>query len=137
MTAVLGGHAALSALSTGAVTPQVKAGKIRVLASSGDKRLPTFPDTPLLKELGYDCEVYLWTGLFVLKDVPAPIVKTLRAATQKAVQDEEFVKASAKMQMPPAYLDADEFKTWWDKDTEMLVNAIRRMPKPDSKPAAK
>ena len=39
MTAVLGGHAALSALSTGAVTPQVKAGKIRVLASTGDKRL--------------------------------------------------------------------------------------------------
>ena len=75
--------------------------------------------------------------MFVLKDVPAPIVKTLRAATQKAVQDEEFVKASAKMQMPPAYLDADEFKTWWDKDTEMLVNAIRRMPKPDPKPAAK
>ena len=137
MTAVLGGHAALSALSTGAVTPQVKAGKIRVLASSGDKRLSTFPDTPILKELGYDCEVYLWTGLFVHKDVPAPIVKTLRAAAQKAVQDEEFVKASAKMQMPPAYLDADEFRTWWDKDTEMLVNAIRRMPKPDPKPAAK
>jgi hypothetical protein len=41
------------------------------------------------------------------------------------------------MQMPPAYLDADDFKKWWDKDTEMLVAAIRRMPKPDSKPAAK
>ena len=137
MTAVLGGHAALSALSTGAVTPQVKAGKVRVLASSGDKRLPSFPDIPTLKELGYDAEVYLWTGLFVHKDVPGPIVKTLRAAAQKAVHDEEFVKASAKMQMPPAYQDADEFKAWWDKDTEMLVAAIRRMPKPDPKPAAK
>ena len=137
MAAVLGNHAALSALSTGAVTPQVKAGKVRVLASTGDKRLPSFPDTPTAKELGYDCEVYLWTGLFVLKDVPGPIVKTLRAAAQRAVKDEEFVKASDKMQMPPAYLDADEFKTWWDKDTEMLVAAIRRMPKPDPKPAAK
>ena len=137
MTAVLGGHAALSARATGAVPPQVKAGKLRVLASSGDKRLPSFPDTPTLKELGYDCEVYLWTGLFVHKDVPAHIVKTLRTATQKAVQDEEFVKASMKMQMPPAYQDAEEFKAWWDKDTEMLVAAIRRMPKPDPKPAAK
>ena len=137
MTAVLGGHAALSALSTGAVTPQVKAGKIRVLASTGDKRLQSFPDVPILKELGYDAECYLWTGLFVHKDVPGHIVKTLRTATQKAVQDEEFVKASMKMQMPPAYQDADEFKTWWDKDTEMLVSAIRRMPKPDPKPAAK
>ena len=29
--------------------------------------------------------------------------------------------------MPPAYQDAAEFKTWWDKDTEMLAAAIRRM----------
>jgi tripartite-type tricarboxylate transporter receptor subunit TctC len=133
MNAVLGGHAALSALSTGAVTPQVKAGKIRVLASSGDKRLPAFPDTPTLKELGYDVEVYLWTGLFAPKDVPAAAIKVLRTAVGQAVKDPEFIKASAKMQMPTAYLDADDFKAWWDKDTEMLVNAIRKMPKPEPK----
>jgi tripartite-type tricarboxylate transporter receptor subunit TctC len=49
MTAVLGGHATLSALSTGAVTPQVKAGKVRVLANSGNKRLEAFPDVPTLQ----------------------------------------------------------------------------------------
>ena len=47
--------------------------------------------------------------------------------------DPEFLAASEKMQMPPAYQDADEFKAWWDKDTEMLAAAIRRMPKPDAK----
>jgi tripartite-type tricarboxylate transporter receptor subunit TctC len=130
MTAVLGGHATLSALSTGAVTPQVKAGKVRVLASSGVKRLEAFPDVPTLKELGYDVEVYLWTGLFAPKDVPAPVIKTLRDAVRQAVQDDEFKAASEKMQMPPAYQDADEFKAWWDKDTEMLAAAIRRMGKP-------
>jgi tripartite-type tricarboxylate transporter receptor subunit TctC len=137
LTAVLGGHAALSAISTGAATPQVKAGKLRILASTGARRLPSFPDTPTLKELGYDAEVYLWTGIFVRKEVPADIVKTLRGAIAKAVQDSEFIGASTKMQMPPAYLDADEFKSFWDKDTEMLVAAIGRMPKPDPKPAAK
>ncbi|HSE95804.1 MAG TPA: tripartite tricarboxylate transporter substrate binding protein [Methylomirabilota bacterium] len=130
MTAVLGGHATLSALSTGAVTPQVKAGKVRVLANSGAKRLEAFPDVPTLKELGYDVEVYLWTGLFAPKDVPAPVLKTIRDAVRRAVQDDEFKAASEKMQMPPAYQDADEFKAWWDKDTEMLANAIRRMGKP-------
>ena len=40
---------------------------------------------------------------------------------RQAVQDPEFKAASEKMQMPPAYQDADEFKTWWDKDTEMLA----------------
>jgi len=133
MAAVLGGHASLSMLSTGGVTPQAKAGKIRVLANSGAERLPAFPEVPTLKELGYDMEVYLWTGLFAPKDVPPHALKTLRTAVRQVVQDAEFSKASEKMQMPPAYLDAPEFKTWWDKDTEMLVSAIRRMPKPDAK----
>jgi len=133
MAAVLGGHASLSALSTGAVTPQAKAGKVRVLANSGATRLPAFPEVPTLKELGYDAEVYLWTGLFAPKDVPPHALKTLRTAVGQVVQDAEFTKAAEKMQMPPAYLDAPEFKTWWDKDTEMLVSAIRNMPKPDAK----
>jgi tripartite-type tricarboxylate transporter receptor subunit TctC len=133
MAAVLGGHSSLSALSTGATSPQLKAGKIRVLANSGAKRLAAFPDVPTLKELGYDAEVYLWTGLFVPKGVPDPVLKTLRSAVQRAVHDAEFIQASDKMQMPPAYLDADAFKPWWDRDAEMLAAAISRMPKPDAK----
>lgn len=129
MAAVLGGHAAVAMLSTGAVSPQVKGGKARVLANSGATRLAAFPEIPTLKELGYDAEVYLWTGLFVPKDVPADVLKTLRDATRQAVQDPEFKAASEKMQMPPAYLDADQFKVWWDKDSEMLAAAIRRMGK--------
>ncbi|HEY7678015.1 MAG TPA: tripartite tricarboxylate transporter substrate binding protein, partial [Candidatus Methylomirabilis sp.] len=133
MTAVLGGHAALAALSTGAVAPQAKAGMVRVLANSGAKRLAAFPEVPTLKELGYDVEVYLWTGLFAPKDVPAHALKTLRDATRQAVQDAEFKAASEKMQMPPAYQDADEFKAWWDKDSEMLAAAIKRIGKMEAK----
>lgn len=133
LAALLGGHSSVSGISTGATTPQLKAGKLRVLANTGAKRLGAFPDVPTLKELGYDAEVYLWTGLFAPKDVPADVLKTLRSAVRQAAADPEFVKASTKMQMPPAYLDADEFKPWWDKDAEMLAAAIRRMPKPDAK----
>lgn len=133
MTALLGGHAFVSALSTGAVSPQAQAGKLRVLANSGAKRLAAFPDTPTLKEIGYDMEVYLWTGMFVRREVPPEVVKTIRAAVRQAVQDPEFVKASHKMQMPPDYLDAPEFKTWWDKDSAMLAKAIQSIPPLESK----
>lgn len=133
MTALVGGHAYVTALSTGAVSPQAKAGKLRVLANSGNRRLGAFPNVPTLKELGYDVEVYLWVGLFAPKGVPDNVLATLGRAVKQAVADAEFTTASAKMEMPPAYQDAVEFRKWWDKDTQMLATAIQRMPKLEAK----
>lgn len=133
MTAIVAGHAFVSALSTGAVTPQAKAGKLRVLANTGANRLAAFPQTPTLKELGYDMEVYLWVGMFARKEVPAHALDVIRKAVKQAVADPQFTNASMKMQMPPDYLDAPEFQTFWDKDCERLAGAIRRIPPPDAK----
>jgi tripartite-type tricarboxylate transporter receptor subunit TctC len=133
MTAIVGGHAFVSALSTGAVTPQAKAGKLRVIANTGASRLAAFPDTPTMKELGYDMEVYLWVGMFARKEVPAPALDVIRKAVKQAVTDPQFTEASMKMQMPPAYLDAPEFQKWWDNDCARLASAIRRIPPPDTK----
>jgi tripartite-type tricarboxylate transporter receptor subunit TctC len=133
MTALIGGHAFVTALSTGAVTPQANAGKVRILASTGATRLAAYPKIPTLKELGYDAEVYLWTGLFAPKGVPDSALNILGKAVKQAVEDPAFRSASEKMQMPPAYLDAVAFKKWWDKDTDMLAAAIRRIPQPDAK----
>jgi tripartite-type tricarboxylate transporter receptor subunit TctC len=133
MTAIVAGHAFVSALSTGAVTPQARAGKLRVLASTGLARLPAFPDVPTMKELGYDVEVYLWVGMFARKEVPAHALAVVRKALKEAVADPQFVGASMKMQMPPAYMDADEFQKWWDRDCERMAEAIRRIPPPEAK----
>jgi tripartite-type tricarboxylate transporter receptor subunit TctC len=130
MTAIVGGQAFVSALSTGAVTPMAKAGKLRILANTGAKRLAAYPEIPTLKELGYDVEVYLWVGLFARKEVPAHALDVIRKALKQAVQDPTFSNASMKMQMPPDYLDAAEFQKWWDSDCERLAGAIRRIPVP-------
>jgi tripartite-type tricarboxylate transporter receptor subunit TctC len=128
MTAIVGGQAFVSALSTGAVTPMASAGKLRVLANTGAKRLAAYPDLPTMKELGYDMEVYLWVGMFARREVPAPVLGVIRNAVKEAVTNPQFVNASMKMQMPPDYLDAPEFQTWWDKDCERLAGAIRSIP---------
>ena len=133
MTAIVAGHAFVSSLSTGAVAPQAKAGKLRLLANTGAKRLAAFPDIPTLKELGYDVEVYLWVGMFARKEVPAHALDVIRKAVKQAVTDPQFTNASMKMQMPPDYMDAPEFQPWWDKDCERLAGAIRRIPPPAAK----
>lgn len=132
MTAVLGGHAALWASPPALAAPHLKAGKIRGLATWGATRLAAFPEIPTMRELGYDVEYYLWAGLFAPKNVPAHVVKVLREATRQVVQDPEFRSAMGKIQTPIAYLDADEFREWWDRDAQILAGVIKRIGKIES-----
>ena len=133
MTAVLGGHAAMWASPPALAVPHLKAGKIRGLATWGATRLAAFPEIPTMKQLGYDVEYYLWTGLFAPKNVPANAVKVLRDATRQAAQDREFRNAMEKIQTPIAYQDADEFRAWWERDAQILARVIKQIGKIESK----
>jgi tripartite-type tricarboxylate transporter receptor subunit TctC len=132
-TAVLGGHAQLWASPPALAAPHIEAGKMRALATWGATRLAAFPGVPTLKELGYDIEYYIWTGLFAPRGVPAPIVQTLRDATRKAVEDPEFRSAMEKAKTPIAYQDADEFKAFWDRDAQRIAAVIQFIGKTEAK----
>jgi len=132
-TAVLGKHAALWASPPALAIPHVKAGKLRALATWGATRLAALPEVPTLKELGHDVEYYLWAGLFAPRGIPPAVLKTLRDGTRQAVQDPEFKSAMEKIQTPIAYQDADEFKTWWDRDAAILADVVKKIGRVDSK----
>jgi tripartite-type tricarboxylate transporter receptor subunit TctC len=125
--AVLGGHAAMWASPPALALPHVKAGKLRPLATWGATRLASFPDVPTLRELGYDLEYYIWTGLFAPRGTPAGVVQTLREATRRAVQESDFRSAMEKAQTPIAYQDADDFRAFWDADAARLAAVIRKI----------
>jgi tripartite-type tricarboxylate transporter receptor subunit TctC len=132
-TAVLGNHAQLWTSPPGVASPHLKAGKLRALATFGATRHPNFPDVPTLKEVGYDVEYYLWTGLFAPKNLPPHVTKILREAVRKGVQEPEFKSAMDKIQTPIAYQDADEFNAWWAEDARRLALVIQRMGKVEAK----
>ena len=132
-TAVLGGHAQLWASPPALAAPHVEAGKMRALATWGATRLAAFPDVPTLKELGYDIEYYIWTGLFAPKAVPANVIQALRDATRRAMQDDEFKAAMEKAKTPIAYQDADEFKAFWDADAKRIAAVIQFIGKTEAK----
>jgi tripartite-type tricarboxylate transporter receptor subunit TctC len=110
--------------------PHIKAGKLRVLANWGAKRLAALPDVPTMKELGYkDVEFYIWSGFFAPAATPPAAIKILREATAKAVQAPEFKSSMEKMDTPIYYLDAPEFQKFWDEDAERLIKAVRNIGK--------
>ncbi len=133
VTALLGGQVEALASGPSAVIGQLKGGKLRALASWGEKRLASLPEVPTFRELGYNAEFYIWSGLFAPAGTPGPVLQTLRNAARRAVEDPDFKNAMAKIETPVYYLDAPDFQKFWDKDARRLAEAVQRIGKVEDK----
>ena len=133
VTALLGGQVEALASGPSAAIGQIKAGKMRALASWGDKRLPSMPEVPTFKELGLDAEFYIWSGVFAPAGTPAPVMQRLRDAVRQAVNDPEFKATMAKIETPVSYLDAPEFAKFWDTDARRLATALEKIGRVEEK----
>lgn len=129
LAALLGGQVHALASGPAPAAAQMKAGKVRALASWSDKRLPLLPDVPTFKELGYDAEFYIWSGVFAPAKTPTPVLDRLRAAVREAATSAEFKAAMDKVQTPVNYLDAPAFRSYWEKDAARLKTALEKIGK--------
>ena len=133
ITTLLGGHVEMTAGGPAAITSHVKAGKLRPIVSWGAERHPNYPAVPTFKESGYDVVYYIWAGMFAPKGVPEANMKVLREAVRKAVADPEFKAAMDKVNSPVHYLDAPEFRKYWDADAKRLAAAVKVIGKQEDK----
>src|SRR5688572_18809618 len=133
LTALLGGQVHALASGPAPAVGQIKAGKMRALASWSTERLPLMPDVPTFKELGYDAEFYIWSGVFAPGATPTPIVDRLRNSVREAATSAEFKGAMEKVQTPVNYLDAPAFRTYWEKDAARLKVALEKIGKIEEK----
>jgi tripartite-type tricarboxylate transporter receptor subunit TctC len=132
--ALLGGQVHALASGPAAVIGQIKGGKMRALAGWGDKRLPSMPDLPTFKELGFkDVEFYIWSGVFVPAATPAPIQAKLRDAVRAAATDPQFVSAMTKAETPIQYMDAPQFRDFLARDAARLKLAVEKIGRVDDK----
>ena len=133
VTALLGGQVEALASGPAAAIGQIKGGKMRALASWSTERLKLLPEIPTFKELGYDAEFYIWTGIFVPAATPAPIISRLRETVRAAATSPEFAATMEKVSTPVAYLDAPEFAKYWERDAARLKSAVEKIGKVEEK----
>jgi len=125
ITAILGNNAQATTQTVSATLAHVRSGRLRPLALFSATRSRVLPDTPTLKELGYDVEYYLWVGLFAPKGTPAPIVSTLRNTINKAAHSDSFTAALVNVGLDLAYLDGPDFAAFWDAEIKRIEEAVR------------
>ena len=133
VTALLGGQVDALASGPGPVVQHIKAGKLRALASWGDKRHPALPEVPTLRELGIDNEFYIWAGLLAPAGTPEPVIRQLREAVRQAVADPQFRQVMEASGQPIAYLDQAEFRAFFDRDAKKMADVVQKIGKVDGK----
>jgi len=89
-TAVLGGQVQALFGALPPLLPHVQTGRVRALAISSAKRLPSVPDVPTVAESGFPgFDMTLWLGFFAPKGTPAAAVKRLESELVKVAQLED------------------------------------------------
>lgn len=127
LQSVLGGHVDVTWSGAG-WSELVRAGKLKPLASMGDKRNQDFPDVPTLDELGYN---FAFTDTFMLsapKGLPADVLKTLSSAIEKAIKDPDVQAALHKnMHLDVAYRDSNETGAFLHKQYDTVTPLIAKL----------
>ncbi len=89
--AIIGGEVQIAIESPPLLVPQVKAGKLRALASARPSRSPLLPDVPTVKEAGLPgAEVGSWYGFHAPAGTPKPVIDKLHAEMAKAMNTAEL-----------------------------------------------
>jgi tripartite-type tricarboxylate transporter receptor subunit TctC len=87
----------------------VKSGKMRLLAAITSNRDPAFPNVPTAREQGHAIALEAWRGIAAPRGAPKLVIAALEAAIRKTVEAPEFVQASERLGVRPAFMGAEDF----------------------------
>ncbi len=116
--ALLGGHVDFLSGSSSGWMGLVLAGQFRLLATYGSKRSSRLPQTPTLKELGYDVVEHASHTIIGPKGMPKPIVQKLYAAFKKAQDDPAYLTALKKLDYEPLQMTQEDSEKAARRDFE-------------------
>jgi tripartite-type tricarboxylate transporter receptor subunit TctC len=127
VTALLGNHVEASSQTT-TWKKYVDAGRFRLLAFYGEKRMPVYPNVPTLKELGYDMTAEpALMSLVGPKGMSAEVVETIHQAFKKAMEDPDFIRVSNQVDQPPFYRSPQDLAKYLVDTHDQLAPLVRTL----------
>src|SRR6266436_2042322 len=122
---VIGGQVQMMIDAVTTMAPNVTAGQVRALATTGKSRSDVLPDVPTTGEAGVSgYEATIWLGLMAPTGTPKPIIDKLNAAVNAAVKRPDIVKlwtAQGAVSMTP-----EEFDKYLRGDIVKWAEVVKR-----------
>ncbi len=125
-TAVLSGEAQVLFASVASSVPQVKAGRLKALATTGTKRSKVAPDLPTIAESGFPgFDVSSWYALLVPAGTPPAIVNRIRGAAMKAVELPDVQEAMSRQGLDVETSTPQELAARMKAETAVWAGVIK------------
>lgn len=104
----------------------IRAGKLRALAVTSRERLKDLPEVPTMAEAGFkNFEIGFWSGVFLPKGTPEPVVARLSEAIQQAARDPKVRERLEPLGTVTVTTPA-QFASHIERETNLLADVIRR-----------
>jgi tripartite-type tricarboxylate transporter receptor subunit TctC len=110
ITAVIRNDAQMACLPAIAVTPQAKAGAVKILAVSTARRSPYLPDVPTLQEAGIDVEADAWNALIAPGGTPKSMAEKISKDVSEIIRQPAVREKLATQLMEPIGSSPDELR---------------------------
>ncbi len=124
---LLGGQVDVMFIDLAAGLPNVKAGKLRVLAAATPQRVAVLPDAPTMAEQGVpNFTAYAWQGLVAPGNLPEPVVKKLSAELDAALKSPAVSQKMMDMGVIPMPLSAQDFKAYAEQERNTWADVIKK-----------
>ena len=123
---LLAGHVQLSFMTVLEASGQIKAGKLRALAVTSNKRVPALPDVPTLSESalpGFNS--ISWIGLLAPAGTPSNIIDKISADVRGVLASDDVRQKLVELGAVPAGSTPAQFQTLIDKDRKRYALVIK------------
>lgn len=126
ITDVAGGHVALMYAPLATALPLIQGGKLRALAVTTARRLPSLPNVPTFAETGLsNAEISTWYGVWAPKGTPADIVEKLNSAFRAAVSNDGVKSVLAAQGTEAQAMDVPAFTQFVDAEYRRWTKVVK------------
>lgn len=126
LTELVGGQVVMMFAPSAGVTPHVKSGRLRLLATCGKQRAAAFPDAPTMVESGFPRVISVgWGGLLVPRGTPPDIVRKIQQEAALALNAPDMRGRLAALGAEPNGTTPEAFDTLLRAETEKWAGVVK------------